>query len=98
MEAGAEQARGLADSAAAEVRAYGRLGCIGFYPAGGPEVAVPGRPLNPAFIISRLYNLGEYEVESTNLCPLEGPGDPGGFKSSDAGLGSEEDEEGRELK
>eukprot|EP00969_Alexandrium_andersonii_P173884 7686626-Alexandrium_andersonii.AAC.1 len=45
-----------------------------------------------------MSNLGEYEVESTALCPLEGPGDPGGSESSDAGPGSEEVEERRESK
>eukprot|EP00969_Alexandrium_andersonii_P249420 11022864-Alexandrium_andersonii.AAC.1 len=41
-----------------------RLGGGGFHPAGGPETAAPVSP-------------DEYEVESTALCPLEGPGDSG---------------------
>eukprot|EP00969_Alexandrium_andersonii_P171672 7588805-Alexandrium_andersonii.AAC.1 len=45
-----------------------------------------------------MCNLDECEVESTAWCPLEGPGDPGGSESSDAGPGSEEAEEGREPK
>eukprot|EP00969_Alexandrium_andersonii_P071710 3166144-Alexandrium_andersonii.AAC.1 len=45
-----------------------------------------------------MYNLGEEKVESTTLCPPEGPGDSGGPESSDAGPGFEEVEEGRELK
>eukprot|EP00969_Alexandrium_andersonii_P070466 3109905-Alexandrium_andersonii.AAC.1 len=32
---------GAASSAAAEVRAYGRLGHAGFHPARGPELATP---------------------------------------------------------
>eukprot|EP00969_Alexandrium_andersonii_P016248 711371-Alexandrium_andersonii.AAC.1 len=39
-------------------------------------------------------NVDEYEVESTDACPLEGLGDPGGSEYPDAGPGSEEVEEG----
>eukprot|EP00969_Alexandrium_andersonii_P189290 8362780-Alexandrium_andersonii.AAC.1 len=45
-----------------------------------------------------MYTLNVYDVESTALCPLEVPGDPGGSEYSDAGPGSEEVEEGREPK
>eukprot|EP00969_Alexandrium_andersonii_P160671 7099556-Alexandrium_andersonii.AAC.1 len=47
---------------------------------------------------ARVCNVDVYDVESTALCPLEGPGDPGGPESSDAGPGSGEAEEGREPK
>eukprot|EP00969_Alexandrium_andersonii_P169746 7504187-Alexandrium_andersonii.AAC.1 len=44
VEAGAGQACGVADSAAAEVRVYGWSGCVGPRPAGGPELAAPVSP------------------------------------------------------